>query len=343
MTLKPSRTVGLIGAPTDIGASDHGASMGPEALRVAGLRRALESCGLNVIDRGNLHGPTNPAQAPVLGYRHLAEVSQWNRQVHDAVFKELSEERLPILLGGDHSLAIGSVSAAARHCRSTGRNLRVLWLDAHADFNTRLLSTTGNLHGMPVACLCGIGPPELTEIGGHTPAIRPEWIREIGIRSVDAGEKRLVHEQGLEVFDMRFIDEMGVRNTMELALSGIDENTHLHVSFDVDFLDPSIAPGVGTTVPGGPSYREAQLCMEMIADTGRMSSLDVMELNPALDVRNQTAKTAVELIESLFGKSTLMRKPIPAASDRAHALQWSGPAESSRLRESLRLVSTQDL
>jgi arginase len=258
--------------------------------------------------------------------------------VHDAVFAQLSQENLPILLGGDHSLSIGSVSAVARHCRNTGRKLRVLWLDAHADFNTRQLSASGNIHGMPVACLCGLGPPELTDIGGHTPSIRPEWVREIGIRSVDAGEKRLVHEQSLEVFDMRFIDEMGVRNTMELALSGLDEDTHLHVSFDVDFLDPSIAPGVGTTVPGGPSYREAQLCMEMIADTGQMRSLDVMELNPALDMRNQTARTAVDLIESLFGKSTLMRKSVPSAADRAHALQWRDASESSRVRESLRLV-----
>ena len=145
-------------------------------------------------------------------------------------------------------------------------------------------------------------------IGGAVPAIKPSWVRQIGIRSVDAGEKRFVHEQGLEVFDMRFIDEVGVRQTMEMALAGVDENTHLHVSFDVDFLDPDIAPGVGTTIPGGPNYREAQLCMEMIADTGLMGSLDIVELNPALDHRNQTARLAVDLIESLFGKSTLMRE-----------------------------------
>jgi arginase len=161
---------------------------------------------------------------------------------------------------------------------------------------------------MPVACLCGNGPQELIEIGGHVPAMQARDIRQIGIRSVDAGEKRLVHDCGIEVYDMRYIDEMGMRHTMELALSLMDPQTHLHVSFDVDFLDPPIAPGVGTTVMGGPTYREAQLCMEMIADTGRMASLDVMELNPALDVRNATAELAVDLIESLFGKSTLMRK-----------------------------------
>jgi arginase len=260
-----------------------------------------------VIDRGNLAGPSNPWQPPHEGYRHLREVVAWCQAVHDAVHAELVQGRLPILLGGDHSLAIGSISAVARHCREAGTKLRVLWLDAHADFNTNVLTPSGNLHGMPVATLCGNGPKELTESGGQVPAIKAKWVRQIGIRSVDPGEKRLVHEQGLEVFDMRYIDEVGMRSTLEHALAGVDADTHLHVSFDVDFLDPDIAPGVGTTILGGPTYREAQLCMEMIADTGRLASLDVMELNPALDVRNATAEVAVELIESLFGKSTLMR------------------------------------
>jgi arginase len=215
---------------------------------------------------------------------------------------------MPMVLGGDHCLAVGSISAVARHCRDTGKALRVLWLDAHADFNTSTLTPSGNVHGMPVACLCGFGPDSLTTLAGPTPALRPHQVRQIGIRSVDPGEKRFVHAQGLEVFDMRYIDEVGMRATMERALSGLDAHTHLHVSFDVDFLDPDIAPGVGTTVPGGPTYREAQLCMEMIADTGLLGSLDVMELNPALDVRNKTALLAVDLIESLFGKSTLMRE-----------------------------------
>ncbi|SIR45537.1 arginase [Sphaerotilus natans] len=302
------REVALIGVPTDVGASDRGASMGPEALRVAGLRERLQAHGLVVHDRGNLSGPANPWLPPVEGYRHLAEVAEWNRKAHEAVHAELTAGRLPIMLGGDHCLGIGSISAVARHCRETGRKLRVLWLDAHADFNTSAITPTGNIHGMPVACLCGFGPAELTGIGGQVPAISPKWIRQIGIRSVDAGEKRFVHEHDLEVFDMRFIDEMGMRHAMELALATLDERTHLHVSFDVDFLDPDIAPGVGTTVPGGPTYREAQLCMEMIADTGRLGSLDIVELNPACDVRNRTAALAVDLVESLFGKSTLMRK-----------------------------------
>jgi arginase len=301
-------SVSLIGAPTDIGAGSRGASMGPEALRVAHIASVLAAQGLDVQDRGNLVGPNNPWLPPVNGYRHLAEVTAWNQAVHHAVYAELQLGRLPILLGGDHCLGIGSISAVARHCRDAGKKLRILWLDAHADFNTHLLTPSGNIHGMPVACLCGHGPRELTEIGGQVPAISPKWIRQIGIRSVDEGEKRFVHEQDLEVFDMRYIDEMGMRAAMELALALVDANTHLHVSFDVDFLDPDIAPGVGTTVRGGPNYREAQLCMEMIADTGRLASLDVMELNPALDERNRTAEVAVDLIESLFGKSTLMRK-----------------------------------
>ncbi len=302
------RNVSLIGAPTDIGAGARGASMGPEAMRVAGLAEALRGRGVDVIDRGNLTGPSNPWLPPTEGYRHLDEVVAWNQAVHDAVYAELKTGRMPLLLGGDHCLGLGSIAAVAHHCRDEGKKLRVLWLDAHADFNTSELTPSGNIHGMPVACLCGFGPKELIEIGGHVPAVSPKWIRQIGIRSVDEGERAFVHQHDLEVFDMRFIDEMGMRHTMELALATLDDNTHLHVSFDVDFLDPVMAPGVGTTVGGGPTYREAHLCMEMIADTGRLASLDLMELNPALDEKNRTAVVAVDLIESLFGKSTLMRK-----------------------------------
>ena len=303
-----NQRISLIGAPTDVGASVRGASMGPEALRVAGIEALLRGQGCDVADRGNLSGPGNPWQQPVDGYRHLDEVRQWCERVHDAVLTELRAQRLPILLGGDHSLAIGSISAVARHCRAIGKSLRVLWLDAHADFNTHLLTPTGNIHGMPAACLCGYGPEELISIGGEVPALDPKVLRLIGIRSVDPGERRFVHDVGLEVFDMRYIDEMGLRHTMEVALSMMAADAHLHISFDVDFLDPEIAPGVATTVRGGPSYREAQLCMEMIADSGKLASLDVMELNPALDLRNRTAELALDLIASLFGRSTLMRK-----------------------------------
>jgi arginase len=302
-----NRTISLIGAPTDIGAGHRGAAMGPEALRVANLASRLERRGLKVVDRGNLQGPLNPWLPPEQGYRHLDEVVAWNTAVYTAVHQELQAGRLPIMLGGDHCLAIGSISAVARYCHDEGKQLRVLWLDAHTDFNTASATPTGNIHGMPVACLCGNGPDALTGLTGEVPATSPDVFRYIGIRSVDEGEKQLVREANMKVHDMRHIDEVGMRGVMELALADMDDNTHLHVSFDVDFLDPSIAPGVGTTVRGGPSYREAQLCMEMIADSGRMASLDIVELNPAFDKRNQTAKLAVDLVESLFGKSTLLR------------------------------------
>ena len=234
-------------------------------------------------------------------------VQAWNQAVHEAVHRELAAGRLPIMLGGDHCLGIGSISAVARHCREHGKRLRVLWLDAHTDFNTAEVTPSGNIHGMPVACLCGHGPGGLVGIGGHTPAIAADVVRYVGIRSVDEAEKRLLRESAMTVYDMRRIDEIGMRKVMHEALAGVDQDTHLHVSFDVDFLDPVIAPGVGTTVPGGPTYREAQLCMEMIADTGRLASLDLVELNPAFDQHNATAKLVVDLVESLFGKSTLLR------------------------------------
>lgn len=285
--------------------------MGPEALRVAGIAEMLARRGLAVRDEGNLHGPANPWLPPTDGYRHLDEVVAWNQLTHDAVYQALRAGELPVLLGGDHSLGIGSISAVARYCREAGRKLRILWLDAHADFNTSAITPTGNIHGMPMACLCGDGPAPLVSMSDRVPAIESSWVRQIGIRSVDDGERQRVRATRLEVYDMRHLDEAGMRAVMDSALAGLDENTHLHVSFDVDFLDPEIAPGVGTTVPGGPTYREAQLCMEMIADTGRVSSLDIVELNPALDVRNRTAQVAVDLVESLFGKSTLIRERKP--------------------------------
>ncbi len=300
--------VALIGVPTDVGAGHKGARLGPEALRIAGLAEALTARGVTVHDTGNLDGPRNPWRKPVAGYRHLDEVLAWNRAVLAAVESELDAGRLPILLGGDHCLAMGSITAVARHCRRHGKRLRVLWLDAHADFNTSEVTPSGNLHGMPVACLHGLGPAPLVQLGGEVPVLGPGEIRQIGIRSVDPGEKRLVKEHGLDIYDMRYIDELGMKRVMEQALEGVGPDCHLHVSFDVDFLDPSIAPGVGTTVPGGPNYREAQLVMEMIADCGRLASLDIVELNPVLDKRNRTAKLAVDLVESLFGKSTLMRE-----------------------------------
>jgi arginase len=305
--MTPMKIVSLIGAPTDVGASVRGAGMGPDALRVAGIVEALRSHKLDVVDTGNLAGPPNPWAPPSGGVRHLQEVVAWNRSVFDAVTQAFGAGHVPLLMGGDHCLAIGSISAVAAHCRRERKHLRVIWLDAHTDVNTAAISPSGNLHGMPVACLLGHGPEELVGWSGQRAAVAPEDIDFIGIRSVDAAEKQAIRHLDLQVFDMRHIDEHGIRNTMTEALHDVDEDTHLHVSFDLDCLDPLDAPGVGTGVRGGPTYREMQLCMEMIADTGQLGSLDVVEINPALDVRNRTAELAVEFIQSLFGASTLVR------------------------------------
>ncbi len=300
--------IALIGAPTDVGAGHRGGSMGPEALRVAGLDRALRQIGHRVVDRGDVSGPLNPDVAPVGGYRHLTEVTAWCEAVRDAMHGALDDGLFPILLGGDHCLAIGSIAGVAKHCAERETPLTVLWLDAHADFNTPDTSPSGNIHGMSIAVAAGYGPDELTGLGHAKPMIDPAQVIQVGIRSVDHIEKRKVVESGIEVHDMRRLDESGMRRTMELVLGRVaSRGGHLHVSFDVDFLDPTIAPGVGTTVPGGPTYREAQLCMEMIYDSGLMRSLDVMEPNPAFDDRNRTAELAVNLVESLFGEQILSR------------------------------------
>jgi arginase len=300
--------VALIGAPTDVGAGRRGTSMGPEALRVAGLDKSLRRLGRTVVDRGNVAGPINPESTRAGGYRHLAEVATWCANARDAVYSSLVSGEMPILMGGDHSLAIGSVAAVSRYTAEQGRPLAMLWLDAHADFNVASSSPTGNIHGMPVAVICGHGPAELTRLGHKTPMLAANRIVQIGIRSVDEIEKRLVVESGLVVYDMRRIDELRMRTAMEQALAYVAmDGAHLHVSFDVDFLDPGIAPGVPSTVPGGPTYREAQLCMEMIHDSGLMGSLDIMELNPAFDEGNRTAELCVDLVESLFGEEILNR------------------------------------
>ncbi len=300
--------IDLIGAPTDIGADNRGGSMGPEALRVAGLQEALERLGYSVTDHGNLIGPANPNRGPVDGYRHLEEAALWCEAARDAVRGCLDNGRMPILLGGDHSLAIGSIAAVASHCADAGKPLSILWLDAHADFNTAKTSPTGNIHGMPLAVAAGHGPERLTKLGPAVPMLDPARVVQIGVRSVDAMEKKMVVASGMEVFDMRRMDENRMRETMDTALEKLTAlGGHVHVSFDVDFLDPSIAPGVDTAVPGGPTYREAQLCMEMIHDSGLMASLDLMELNPACDIENKTAKLLVNLVESLFGEQILAR------------------------------------
>jgi arginase len=298
--------IALVGAPTDIGAGARGGSMGPEALRVAGLQPALESLGVPVIDRGDVAGPANPMQPPEEGYRHLDEVVAWCRSTRDAVGACLDAGELPVVLGGDHSLSIGSIAAVARWCRQRQKELFVLWLDAHADYNVPATSPSGNIHGMPAAVISGHGHPRLLALGDACPIVAPSSIVQIGVRSVDPQEKALVVRNGSVTFDMRQVDELGMRRIMERALERVSRaGAHLHVSFDVDFLDPSIAPGVATVVPGGPNYREAQLCMEMLHDSGLVGSADVVELNPAADEKNRSARLAVELVQSLFGKRIL--------------------------------------
>ena len=304
MTRRPQR-VRLIGAPTDVGAGTRGSSMGPEALRVAGLADALRSLGVQVGDAGNLADPANPGARQHGAWRHLEQVTAWSRAVRDATAAALRAGDLPLLLGGDHSLAFGSIAAVAAHCAHAGRELRVLWLDAHADFNTERTTPSGNLHGMPLACLCGMGPAELLALGRAQPVLQPGQVRLLGVRSVDQAERELLHRHALTVYDMRAVDERGMRDVMLAALDGVDDGTHLHLSFDVDFLDPDTAPGVGTPVRGGPTWREAQLCMEMLADRDCVGSVDVVELNPARDQHNRSAEAVVDLLRSLFGRSIL--------------------------------------
>jgi arginase len=304
------RMISLIGAPCDAGANQPGACLGPAALRAAGLQALLQGRGRLVQDCGDLTAATRFGSAAAGGCRHLPEVLAWNTAVYEAVHSELERGHLPVLLGGDHSLAIGSISAVARHCRDTGRALRILWLDAHADCNTPLTSPSGNLHGMPVACLCGFGPIELSCLGGRTPVIQPVSLRYLGVRSVDTGEKSLLQELGMTLYDMAHIRRVGMRATVAQALAGLDDRTHLHVSLDVDFLGPEIAPGVSVPVAGGLTREEAQLCMELIAQSGLLASLDLMELNPRLDTGRATAEVSVRLVASLLAdRATLPLHP----------------------------------
>lgn len=300
--------VAVIGAPCDVAAGLPGGRLGPGAIRIAGLAHRLQGLGHRVHEYGDLSGPPSPEQGPIDGYRHLEETVAWSSAVHDAVHDALTRGEFPLLLGGDHSISIGSVAAVARHCRARDVPLSVLWLDAHADFNTAETSPSGNIHGMPVAAMCGQGHEDILALGPDAPMVDPTRVFQVGVRSVDTVERRTVLDSGIEIHDMRRIDENGMRATMERVLERIAAiGGHLHVSFDADFVDPVIAPGVGTPVPGGPDYREAQLCMEMIHDSGLPGSLDVVEVNPALDEQNRTARLAVELVASLFGERILAR------------------------------------
>jgi arginase len=300
-----ARSIALLGAPIDMGASQRGTLMGPAALRTAGLSAVLESLGFAVIDHGDVsvadmadlddHPPGNA--------NHYREIQRWTRALSRRAYEVARSRQLPIFLGGDHSLSMGSVNAMARYWREEGRELFVLWLDAHADYNTPATTLTANMHGMAASFLCG--EDGLDGLLGNEPraSLSPDRLELFGTRSIDRLERELLRQRRVGVADMRQIDEFGVGILMRRVIDRVrDRNGVLHVSFDVDFLDPDLAPGVGTTVPGGATYREAHLVMELLHDSGLVRSVDIVELNPFLDDRGRTARTAVELIGSLFGQ-----------------------------------------
>lgn len=300
----------LIGAPVQIGAGRLGCEMGPSALRIAGLAHMLTELGHNVKDLGNVvPGPLKPLLHPNPAIHHLPETVGWIEALEDIAYRE-SEAAMPIFLGGDHALSAGTVPGLARRAREMGRPLFVLWLDAHTDFHTLDTTQSGNLHGTPVAYFTG-----RAGFQGYYPklshAVDPPNVAMIGIRSVDPAERAALRETGMTVHDMRMIDEHGVGVLLRAFLEKVKAaNGLLHVSFDVDFLDPSIAPAVGTTVPGGATFREAHLVMEMLHDSGLVSSLDLVELNPFLDERGRTAMLMADLTASLMGRQ-VMDRPTP--------------------------------
>ncbi|CAO4165402.1 arginase [Methylorubrum aminovorans] len=297
-----SSIIKLVGAPIEIGTSEPGAVMGPAALRTAGLVRVLQDLGHTVHDSGEL------SPDGTLGQRTLSAIRAWTTDISSMVETALDEGHLPVVVGGDHSLSLGSIDGALRHCARTGRPLFVLWLDAHADFNTLETSPSGNVHGMPLAALCGEPGFEALFEAGERPLLDPARVHLFGLRSIDAGERALVTQRQVNIVDMRTIDEFGVVAPLRRILDRVAAaNGHLHASFDVDFLDPAIAPGVGTTVPGGATFREAHLIMEMLCDSGLVGSLDVVELNPFLDERGRSARVLVELVASLFGRRIIDR------------------------------------
>ena len=309
----PMKRIAVLGAAIDIGASQRGTLMGPAALRTAGLLTLLGGLGLEVRDHGDLRidDIAELADASPDNARHYREIQRWTRALATRAYDLARSGAVPIFLGGDHTLSMGSVNGIARHWREAGRELFVVWLDAHADYNTPATTLSGNMHGMSAAFICG--EPGLDGLLGEEPRapIDPNRLELFGVRSIDKLERDLLRERRISVVDMRQIDEFGVGVLIRRVIDKVKAaDGVLHVSFDVDFLDPSLAPGVGTTVPGGATYREAHLVMEMLHDCGLVRSVDIVELNPFLDERGRTARTAVELIGSLFGQQ-ITDRPTP--------------------------------
>src|SRR5271169_2656108 len=304
LNLDVPKQIRIIGVPLDLGQSRRGVDMGPSAVRVAGLESKLEALGYIVKDGGNVSVAvleTRPEGDPRAKY--LTEITETCTKEAEIVLKTLEGGHIPVVLGGDHSVAAGTVSGVAEFYRRKNQKIGLLWIDAHTDINTPDSSPSGNVHGMPLAALMGLGPAELGNIYDFSPKVQPENCVLVGIRDVDNFEKENIRKSGVEVFTMRDIDERGMRAVMEEALRMAGRGTAgYHVSLDMDWIDPEDAPGVGTPVWGGATYREAHLAMEIISDHGRMLGLEIVEVNPVIDEHNQTADLAVELALSAFGK-----------------------------------------
>ncbi len=300
--------VHIIGVPLDLGSGRRGVDMGPSAVRIAGLGDQLAALGYAVVDRGNVTVPLPEHLTPDDDTKKfIGPIAEACRNLHALASDALRAGALPIIIGGDHSVAAGSVSATARWMRdTTGAPLGVIWVDAHGDMNTPQSTTSGNVHGMPLSALLGFEPRELATVGGAVPAIRPEHTVLLGVRNLDEREKDRIRASGVHVLTMKDIDREGMAAVAERAIALASAGTGgIHVSFDLDVCDPSLAPGVGTPVKGGLNYREAHLIMEMVADSGRLRALDLVEINPTLDVRNTTAELATELALSALGKRIL--------------------------------------
>lgn len=301
------RTIRLIGFPSDLGAGRRGVDMGPSALRIAGISGALEALGYRVSDGGDVAVRGQEVQR-IRNQRlkYLPEIARASRLLAAQVAQALREGAFPIVLGGDHSLGIGSVAGVSAWCREHGKRLGIVWIDAHADMNTPETTPSGNIHGMPLAVAMGFGSERLTSIEGFSPKVVPEHVALVGVRSVDPGERELIARLPMLVYPMPEIDKRGIHSVIEEVLDRFRRTVdHVHVSFDLDSVDPSLAPGVGTPVSGGLTFREAHLAMEILAESGMVGSLDVAEVNPILDVRNATAQFAVEIVASLLGKRIL--------------------------------------
>ena len=302
-----AKTINIIGVPLDLGAGRRGVDMGPSAMRVADLNKKLATLGYSVEDAGNV--PVTIPETQHFGdhqSKFLKEIIQVCEHLAQLVEKALEEKSLPIVLGGDHSIAIGTLGGGARYYQRIRQNIGLMWFDAHADFNTPETSPSGNVHGMPLSAVVGVGPQDLTNLHGICPKVKPQNAVLVGVRDIDGPEKELLVSSAVRVFTMRDIDERGMRSVVEEAIKIATQHTAgLAVSWDMDFLDPSYAPGVGTPVKGGASYREAHLAMEMIADTNKLLSLELVEVNPVLDHMNTTASLGVELILSALGKKIL--------------------------------------